>query len=189
MITFIITSSTLAYGVESTIDVAVDNPQKITEIQIYNEDEMEQVLSESNLSDGNYVSGTELVPYETANAESLAAAKVKVPTYGVFIYLFRSGKTTTVNVYAKYVSTLYSANTLKMSSLKIMTSTQKTTYKNFGPVYKTFPAGKSKYVYLGNAKIPKTVKKAYVRATGIKVYTLKKGWLSVSNATGIATIN
>lgn len=52
-----------------------------------------------------------------------------------------------------------------------------------------FSGGKSEYVYLGNAKIPKTVKKAYVRAAGIKVYTLKKGWLSGSNATGTATIN
>lgn len=116
------------------------------------------------------------------------AARVKIPTHRVYIYMFRSGSTTKVNVYAKYVSTIYSANMLHISSLKILTKTQKTQYKSFGTIRKTFPAGTSRYIYLGNAKIPKTVKKAYVRGTGIRVYTLKKGWLSTTNATGIGNI-
>ena len=172
------------------IDVIPDNEElpkaeqdNATNAQLPISSQTATIYNEEQLKDNALIYGG-----ESNNPDSLISPKKAILTHKVGILLVRSGNTTKVNVYIHYTSPYYTANIVKMSSLKIMTSTQKTTYKSFGSVYKTFPAGKSRYIYLGNAKIPKSVKKAYVKGTGISVYTLKKGWLSVTNAAGLATI-
>ena len=159
-----------AYATTNSSEPTQNISSNLQEIPIYDEDEAKEIL------------------YGDGFDNDATKARLSVLTHKVGVMLARSGNTKKVLVYLIYTSPYYKANAIKMSSLKIKTTTKKTTYKSFGKFTKTFPAGTSRYIYLGNTSIGKTVKKAYVSGTGVYTYTLKKGWLSVSNIIGNATI-
>jgi len=147
------------------------------------------VVTSDQIQNGAEI-GTILGPDKEENSIS---SSTPTPTV-VSVHIYRSGDTSTCNVYLGWVgSDKYNAWRFKSLLVKSTSATSPITYKKFGDGinYKTYPclAAPAGFVYIGNATIPTTVNKVSVSASGLQGYNMRvASWLSAVPSSGTLTI-
>lgn len=129
----------------------------------------------------------ELIERQTEYGPQTRAKQVTpVATFSVV----RSGKSQKCELYFKGVGTM-SFNTLYIAKVSVGNTSmlKPKTFKTFNKVMRSFSAGSTRYIKLGELNIPTNEKKVIVAPSGVEVNTLSKGWIKLYSKSGAVTIN